>query len=542
MLELILLSALTSIILTPCGYLFNKHNNINIANYSTDLIYGVILISFISLFINFFFPLNIFINSFVLTIPFIIFLKKKKLYFTFKFLNFLILNTIIIFLLIAKSNVYRPDAMLYHLPYINVLNDEKIIFGLSNLHYRFGHISIIQYFSAFFDNIIFLSKGIVFSVAVIASTVIINFLAQIIQYLKNKQFEFHFYYLFFILIFIAYKMNRYSEFGNDAPTHFLFFFLVSELIRKINSIDYNISNNFILSIFILLNKVTMGFAIFLPFVFISKKKAINFLKTKKFYFGIFFFILWILKNTIISGCLIYPVSKLCFNNLEWSNIEKTEKVAIENEAWTKGWSDLDNEDNISHSLYSEKFFWIKNWSQNHLKKILMILIPYILFLIIFTFILLFGFKKKDKNKIYFKKYFYLILIMIFFSFLWFLKVPQFRYGYSYLVCLISLTFSYYCVLYNLRLNNPYKLFSITLIVFSFIFVSKNLIRIFTIERNVWPKIVYLKENDVIKKELEHFYYNKSNIECGYGFSLCTHFEKKDLKSKIFLNYKMIIQN
>ena len=25
-------------------------------------------------------------------------------------------------------------------------------------------------------------------------------------------------------------MNRYSEYGNDAPSHFIFFFLVSELL------------------------------------------------------------------------------------------------------------------------------------------------------------------------------------------------------------------------------------------------------------------------------------------------------------------------
>ena len=542
MLELIFLSALTTIILTPCGYPFNKHNNVNIANFSNDLVYGIILISFISLLINFFFPLNIFINSLILIFPFLIFLKKIKIYFTFNFLKFLTFNTIIIFLLITKSNVYRPDAMLYHLPYINILNDEKIVFGLSNLHYRFGHTSIIQYFSAFFNNIIFFSKGIVFSIAVIASTIIINFLTQIIQYFKNRKFEFHFFYLFSILLFIAYKMNRYGEYGNDAPTHFLFFFLVSELIRKINSNDYNISNNFILSIFILLNKVTMGLAIFLPFIFVSKEKTHNFLKTKKFYFGIFFLTIWILKNTIISGCLIYPISKLCFNNLEWSNIEKTEITAAENEAWTKGWSDLDNENNISHLSYSKKFFWLKNWSQNHFKKILKILIPYILFLLIIYFILLFKLKKTNKDKVNYKRYLYLIYIMIFFSFLWFLKVPQFRYGYSYLVCLISLTFSYYCALNNLKLNVCYKFFSIILIIFTFIFISKNFIRVFTIEKNIWPQIVYLQDNEVIMKELKHFDYNKSNIECGYGFSLCTHFKKENLKSKIFFSYKMIIQN
>ena len=66
-------------------------------------------------------------------------------------------------------------------------------------------------------------------------------------------------------------MNRYGEYGNDAPAHFLFFFLVSEILRLIeNKGNQYSSNNFLLSIFITLNKITMGFAIFLPLIFLKK--------------------------------------------------------------------------------------------------------------------------------------------------------------------------------------------------------------------------------------------------------------------------------
>ncbi len=54
MLELILFSFLSIFIVTPCGYIFNKNNN-QIINLSNHLIYGIILISFITLVINFFF-------------------------------------------------------------------------------------------------------------------------------------------------------------------------------------------------------------------------------------------------------------------------------------------------------------------------------------------------------------------------------------------------------------------------------------------------------------------------------------------------------
>ena len=48
-----------------------------------------------------------------------------KIYFSLNFLRFVVFNSLIIFLLVAKSNIYRPDAILYHLPYTDILNNEK---------------------------------------------------------------------------------------------------------------------------------------------------------------------------------------------------------------------------------------------------------------------------------------------------------------------------------------------------------------------------------------------------------------------------------
>ena len=155
MINLILYSILSIIIITPLGTFINNQNDYNILNYTKNLIYGFIFLSFIALVLNFFFPLNKFINTIILLIPLIIILRKFSYFFNLNFLKFLIINSIIIFLLIAKSNVYRPDAYLYHLPFIDILNHNKIIIGLSNLHYRFGHISIIQYTSSIFNNYIF---------------------------------------------------------------------------------------------------------------------------------------------------------------------------------------------------------------------------------------------------------------------------------------------------------------------------------------------------------------------------------------------------
>ena len=547
MLELIFFSILTVIIITPCGYIFTKHNNNNIINLSNDLIYGLILISFITLLLNFFFPLNIVVNSLILLLPLLFFFKNLKIYYSFNFFKFVIFNSIIIFLLVAKSNIYRPDAILYHLPYTGILNEEKIIFGLSNLHFRFAHISIIQYFSAFFNNFIFGNKGIVFSIAIIASAIIVNFLTHLTYYLKIKKFDFHFFYLFFILIFIAYKMNRYGEYGNDAPTHFLFFFLISEIIQSFNKkkIYFN-SNYLILATFIILNKITMAFAIFLPFVFLKKNELLKVFSRPKSYFAFIFLFLWVLKNIIVSGCAIYPISKLCFQNLEWTNIKQTKSVSQENEAWTKAWPDFKNINNISQSEYSKNFNWVSTWSKTHLKKINKILFPYFILMIFIYFFIHYKLKEKKiiKNNIHNKKYLLLIILMVIFSIIWFLKVPVYRYGYSYFVSFLSLCFAYLCTL-NIHIKKTsYKFFMSILILFVVGFVSKNLLRIAKPESlnhiSFFPQIIYINKSDTNKIELNNFVYYESVKMCGYSYAPCTHYLKQKLKSKEYYNYKVIL--
>ena len=74
------------------------------------------------------------------------------------------------------DNTNRPDAGLYHLPYINIINDSKIILGSANLEFRFGHSSILQYLSSAFNNIIFTNKGILIPLANIFCFCIILFI------------------------------------------------------------------------------------------------------------------------------------------------------------------------------------------------------------------------------------------------------------------------------------------------------------------------------------------------------------------------------
>ena len=343
-------------------------------------------------------------------------------------------------------------------------------------------------------------------------------------------------------------MNRYGEYGNDAPAHFLFFFLISEIIKIIENKESHLKkNNFILSIFITLNKITMGFAIFIPLIFLNKKKLFSFFKMPKNIFALTFLSLWVLKNLIVSGCLIYPISNLCIQEFEWTNYDQVKIVSQENEAWSKAWPSFKNKDNFSHQEYSKNFIWVDTWLQTHLEKFTKIFLPYIVLLCLLSFILYFKFKsKKISENQHKKKYMFMIFTMILFIIIWFLKIPDYRYGYSYLVSLIALIFAYFCSINN-NVNKNAKSFLFSfLIIFIAIFIIKNSIRIINPKDQYFvkffPKLIFMEKENVKEINLNGLNYLENNDMCGYSSVPCTHYKNLKISSKLYWKYKAIVLN
>ena len=155
-------------------------------------------------------------------------------------------------------------------------------------HFRYAHTSIIQYYAAISNNFIFKDNGIVFAQGIIATAIIINFV-QLYLYIKKVILTFIFIFLLYVIIYVAYKMNRYSKYGNDAPAHFLVFFLISEVL--INKDKFNLDqflNNLILSLFIIQNKLTLILIVILSLIDIKKVNLKEIKFPKKIYFFKFF--------------------------------------------------------------------------------------------------------------------------------------------------------------------------------------------------------------------------------------------------------------
>ena len=274
------------------------------------------------------------------------------------------------------------------------------------------------------------------------------------------------------------------------------------------------------------------------------------MEKKKFYFLTSIFLIWIVKNLIISGCFIFPVTSLCSENFLWSNKNLSKSVSIENEAWAKGWPDyvdntnLDKDKKVSIENYSKNFYWFKTWSSNHFKLIFKVIIIYLLILLI---VLAIFFKRQNAKKINeknFEKYIYwIIFILIISNIIWIIKIPVFRYGYSYVISLIALTFSFIGFKY-LDLRHNFLKKYIGLICFGLVVITlKNGVRIIQSDNNYfnypWPKFYSMDNVQNKYPDLEEFYISEKKFYKPAKNNYCMYFKSPCINYGNYLNAKLI---
>ena len=134
MTQVFLYSIISTLYLITCGNIFIKNKKNLVSEVCKIGIFGSIILSFISLLLNFFFPIDQYISSIIFLfflIPALIYFIKAK---TLKYaLIISVISGAVTTLIIILDNIYRPDAGLYHLPYTKIINENKIIFGVANI-------------------------------------------------------------------------------------------------------------------------------------------------------------------------------------------------------------------------------------------------------------------------------------------------------------------------------------------------------------------------------------------------------------------------
>ncbi len=542
--------SIACLFLSICGfllkYLIFKIKDIN--SFHENGLLGFIFIGFISLGLNFFFPLNLILNNIIFFVIFILAFVLNFFSQNFiKLLKNIFFVSLISYLFLIYSNVNRPDAFSYHLPYSQILNEHKVIIGLSNIHFRFGHISIFQYISSFFVNHIYSQNGLLIPISLVPSFFYVYCVKKFINDFEDNKTRLNAYFVFLFFIISVYAFNRYSGWGNDAQVHIFYFLTIIYLLDFNNNknelnIFYKLS---LTSLFTFLIKPFYLLSLIIPFVyFILSKEKINLIKSRTTYFILIFFFMWILKNILVSSCAIYPLIVTCTDKLSWFNKKDIIEQSLSAEAWSKDWINRENK-SLNYEDYIEGFDWIKTWSNHHFKIVYEKITPVLVFLIL-NFMLFYFSKCLKKNISKEKNYFF--IYFLFFNFLtvilWFMKFPLYRFGVSYIYLLLISIF-YFIYINNINFDRLIKFKSIFMVM---IFVSflglftKNILRIYDTKNiSIYPSLINFDRIPKVEKSFDSngkftHYYNL-NGECGVSKSPCTHFDVNVTKDIIF-GYKL----
>ena len=204
-------------------------------------------------------------------------------------------------------------------------------------------------------------------------------------------------------------------------------------------------------------------------------------------------LLFFSKNIINSGCLVYPVKSVCFEELYWSsNLKVTEqkynKLSSDSKGWPFYakenfkidnkfvWKNLNKEGFFGYDNYINKspFFWTKYWIKDpNYKKIINLFLISILVFIISNIRKNKGIESDyidRKDSIFFTSSIFCVIIT------WFILSPQMRF--SGFFCFIVF-FSLIASVIKKKINKNINIFSIIiLIVLSISYVNmKNVKRI-----------------------------------------------------------------
>jgi hypothetical protein len=353
-------------------YFFNKNysfSNFENNNLFLKYIYPIISLFFIgnlSIFFNFFLPLKtvksyIFILLFLLIFINIFTLPKRGFFFNY----FKIMFPVNLLLTVSTyGQIVHYDATVYKLQYQSWLQESKIVFGHTNFRDLFGYTGIMEYISS----LVWLSNNLVV-VHILSVVMFTTFYVFIIANSLDMKNQFLQYSSILLLIFsildnfgIGGGANGFLKFQMtgtyDLIFGIVFFFANIILIQNIIEKSYSSTNYFLISLLLLFSFQIRIFAVasIALYLFYSYKLIRNttfkvrniFILNSVLYL---IFIIYTLRNLIISGCLLLPLSFTCFDTFEWSS--EISSLA------TRGLSYY-----LAYPLGSNIFIWVNEWISN----------------------------------------------------------------------------------------------------------------------------------------------------------------------------------
>ncbi len=530
------------------GFILKNYLRINIIENCFGYLglFGISTILIYSYLSNLFFAHEKLHNFLFLLIGFIAFFYFNKSKFN-HYKKEIIITSLFFFILLISIFIFKShdDFAYYHFPYSYYLIEQKLVIGIGQILQGFRTPSSIFYF----NSLLYLPYAEYylfnfFPVYILGFANLILIKKIFYNNFKNKT-KFINYLSLLIFIFINIFFYRISEHGTDRSAQILIFILILEIFNQINKkeIEYKYLYKifFLTSIIISLKAFYFLYLIFIvPIIIKGFKHSKNINKVigslilnKSFLISSSLVFLVVFSYFLNTGCLVYPVSFTCFENLSWA-INKNNVISSNNwfELWSKAGATpnyvIENQNN-----YIEKFNWVGIWINEYFFNKVSDFLLGILTLSLIVYFTFFKYGKINNSKKNINNFLSIYIILFILLFEWFYNHPALRYG-GYCIISLILFIPTSNMLQKIIINNKkyYNIAWIFIAISLLVFFSRNINRIY-VENKIYnyeplknPSYILDKTHFRMQDGMEMFFDNyenckQQNLKCDRSLAKLT---------------------
>lgn len=319
-----------------------------------------------------------------------------------------------VFLLVLWSSLHF-DGAFYHQQQILWNEEYAVVPGLGNLEDRFGFnsnyllLSAVFSFRFLFNDSLYVLQSILF--VYVMCWVLYEFVRS--GYALNRVVLLLIFFFFFLL-----NQGELRDSSTDVIPNICTFYLIASLVLYPDSLNKKYLFLIILPVSLVTFKVSVA-----PLCLISLYVMITAIKWKKvaalvpvLTFTSAIVLLWLVRNLIISGYLVYPFYELDLFSFDW---KVPQSVAMMQREIISEHAKL-----MFDEIFSQHVFY-STWFPQNIVYIINNLVLILFLFCVFVSPLFFFFKKKEKMK---KEYLILYSIVYIFMVYWIISAPSHRFA------------------------------------------------------------------------------------------------------------------
>ncbi len=223
---------------------------------------------------------------------------------------------ILSFSFIASWGVLNYDAGCYHYQFLRWIEDYPIVVGLGNIEERLGFNSNYFILSAPFTMRFLLDEPLLTLQGLLVTLMFGWMLFEMVK--SNYSFNSIFLFLLHLLL-VAINILHFADSSTDVVPNQIVFYLVAYLVLHPLRWKTDCLLLFMLPIAIITLKLSLA-----VFALLSLVALFRLIQSKDFKSGSFvvvasalILVLWLIRNIILSGYLIFPMYELDFFNVDW---------------------------------------------------------------------------------------------------------------------------------------------------------------------------------------------------------------------------------